>query len=214
MHATINGVELSLLLDTGAVVTLLREDAWLRVTANYPQALRPWSDVSLISAGGTALTIHGCASVELELRGKKYATEIVVVSPLTSEGILGLDFLRGQNAVIDLAGKKLHLKEDGSDIPLGDPKPLRDHPTELQVRATRTVEVPPRSFVNVTGHLAAAVNGVWIMEETTSKHLPFAVARALVEPTNTMVPVRILNPTSEPVTVYGGVVSYSCHILM
>ena len=74
--------------------------------------------------------MHGCTSVELELRGKKYATDVVVVSSLTSEGILGLDFLREQKAIIDLAGGKLHLTEHGYDIPLGNLNPLRDHPTE------------------------------------------------------------------------------------
>ena len=68
------------------------------------------------------------------------------------------------------------------------------------------MEVPPHSFLEVTGHLEAAVEGVWVLEETTDKRPLFAVARALVEPTSTMVPVRVLNPTSEPVTVYGGVV--------
>ena len=87
MSGSINGVDVSLLLDTGAVVTLLRDDTCLQVIANKPQHLWPWSSISLVSA---ALTVCGCATVELELKGKKCSTEIVVVSPLTSEGI---DFL-------------------------------------------------------------------------------------------------------------------------
>ena len=206
LSGTINGVELSLLLDTGAVVSLLREDAWSRVTANNPQDLRPWSTVRLVTAGGASLTVHGCASVKLELGGNEYSTDIVVVSPLTSEGILGLNFLQQQKAVIDLSNRKLHLERDGHDIPLANPTQLKDHPTEPQVRALRTVEVPPRSFLEVTGCLDAAVDGIWVLEEAAEKHHPFAVARALVEPTTTTIPVRILNPSSEPVTVYSGVV--------
>ena len=106
MSGSINGVDVSLLLDTGAVFTLLRDNTWLRVTANKPQHWRPWSSISLVSTGGTTLTVRGCATVELELKGKKYSTEIVVVSPLTSEGILGLDFFYQQNAVIDLAERR------------------------------------------------------------------------------------------------------------
>ena len=101
----VNGVQMSLLLDTGAAVTLLREDTWARITAESPQELRPWSTLKLVSAGGTPLTIHGSARVELDLEGEKFTTEIVVVSPLTSEAILGLDFLQGQQASIDLATK-------------------------------------------------------------------------------------------------------------
>ena len=65
MSGSINGVDVSLLLDTGAVVTLLRDDTWLRVTTNTPKHLRPWS--SIIPAG-TALTVCRCATVELELK--------------------------------------------------------------------------------------------------------------------------------------------------
>lgn len=137
MPGAINGVGLSLLIDTGAVVTLLREDVWRRVTAAHPQDLKPWSAITLVSAGGTTITIHGCGLVELELKHKKYPMEIVVVSPLTSEGIIGLNFLQDQKAVIDLANRRLHFKEDEYSIPLGDLMPLQ--PAEPQVRATKTV---------------------------------------------------------------------------
>ena len=153
----VNGVQMSLLLDTGAAVTLLREDTWARITAESPQELRPWSTLKLVSAGGTPLTIHGSARVELDLEGEKFTT-IVVVSPLTSEAILGLDFLQGQQTSIDLATKTLSLKGGGRALPLRDP----------------TYTPPP------------------------------AVACALVAPTSTTVPVRLLNPLTEPVTVYAG----------
>ena len=44
-----------------------------------------------------------------------------------------------------------------------------------------------------------------MMEDATAKCRPYAVARSLVEPNGTEVLVRILNPTSEPITVYAGV---------
>ena len=58
----------------------------------------------MVSAGGTPLTIHGSASIELELEGEPFSTDVVVVSPLTSEAILGLNFLQEQQATIDLPG--------------------------------------------------------------------------------------------------------------
>ena len=65
----INGAQMSLLLDTGAAVTLLREDTWARAAAKHTQELQPRSTLKLVSAGGTPLTIHGCTCVELELEG-------------------------------------------------------------------------------------------------------------------------------------------------
>ena len=75
-----------------------------------------------------------------------------MVSPLTSEAILGLDFLQEQQASIDLAAMTLSLKGGGRVLPLRDPAyvppPPRAH-TEVPVRAMRTVEVPPRSELEI-----------------------------------------------------------------
>ena len=45
---------------------------------------------------------------------------------------------------------------------------------------------------------------MWLMEETMEKRAPAAVARALVQPAGTRVPVRLLNPRAEPLMVYAG----------
>ena len=54
--------------------------------------------------------------------------------------------------------------------------------------------------------LEMAVDGVWMLEDTVARCRPYAVARALVEPMDTTIPVHILNPTSELVTVYASVI--------
>ena len=157
--------------------------------------------VSLVSAGGTPLTILGCVSLTVEFGGEKFTNEIVVVSPLTSEAILGLDFLRKQQACIDLTSRRLHLKQSGCDIPLQDPMLL--HTTSgHNVCSTATVEIPPRSTMHISGSTDTPLDGAWLLEGTNDKHTPFVVARALIEPTSSVFPVRLLNPTEEPVTVY------------
>ena len=130
-------------------------------------------------------------------------TEVVVVSPLTSEDILGLDFLREQEACVDLAERRLRLKSRGCDLPLRDPTTLCEQTVQL-VRAAKTVEVPPRSILEVEASIEAPLEGVWLVQEATDRRLPAAVACALVEPTSTTIPLRLLNPRTEPVTVYVG----------
>ena len=204
MSGTINGMHVPLLLDTGAAVTLLRKDTWLQTAAGKSQNLKPWITAELVSAGGTPLTVHGCASVDLELGHHKFERNVVVVSPLTSEAILGLDFLTEQQASIDLGGRRLFLKESGCSVPLEDPALHTENATEVSVHATMTTEVPPRSILQVAGSIENPVEGTWVVEEATEKKLPFAVARVLVEPTSTDVPLCILNHTDEPMTVYSG----------
>ena len=46
------GVSVSMLLDTGAAVTLLRKDVWDKMS-DQSSELQPWSEATLVSAGGT-----------------------------------------------------------------------------------------------------------------------------------------------------------------
>ena len=129
--------------------------------------------------------------------------KMVVVSPLTSEAILGVDFLQDQQAVIDLGRKSLCLKESGCDLLLDGPPPASSCTRSQQVRTVATVEVPPRCVMEVSAYLESAAEGVWIVEEMPGDS-QLAVARAVVQPTSASIPVRILNMSDEPTTLYAG----------
>ena len=131
---------------------------------------------------------------------------MVVVSPLTSEAILGIDFLQSQQAVIDLGCGRLSLKESGCEISLDTPLQTLSCTHSQQARTFETVEVPPCCVMEVSAHLETAVEGVWLVEGTVSGASQLAVARALVQPTSTTIPVCILNTSDEPATLYTGAV--------
>ena len=67
--------------------------------------------------------------MELELEGKRFTTEVIVVSPLTCEGILGLGFLQEQQATVDLGTKRLLPRKRGHQLTLREPsrKPRQDY---------------------------------------------------------------------------------------
>ena len=199
---SIQGTSVTLLLDTGAAVTLLRHDVWMGITAQ-PSDLKPWSGATLVSAGGEPLTTHGCTCLPLKLGGRTLEIEFVVASPLTSEAILGVDFLQAQQATIDMGEGVLHLKKSSCDIAL-DPPPLgQPLAVARPVRSSYTVEVPPRSVMEITACIDGDVEGVWLVE-ALDKDMHVAVARAVVEPTSNTLPVRILNTSDQPATLYAG----------
>ena len=206
LPAKIVGVDVRMLLDTGAAVTLLRHDIWFQIASRSPRSLKPWPMAVLVSAGGNPLTIHGCADITLGVGGRNFKTEMVVVSPLTSEAILGLDFLQRQRALIDLDRPRLCLKESACNIPLQSPSLTTEDTVDRKVRCTNTVEIPPRSVLEITGSLETSKKGTWLIEEVAIKPPPVAVACALVQTPATTVPVRVFNVMLEPVTLYAGMV--------
>ena len=150
LAGSVNGAAVSFLLDTGAAVTLLRLDTWERVMGREHVTLEPWQSATLLSAGGTPLTVHGRAHITLGLGTGNFEVEVLVASPLTSPAI------------------------------------------------------PPRSSMQITGSTTTPLGGVWLLEEAPGKRLRVAVARGIIEPKTTELPLVVLNTSEEPVTVYSG----------
>ena len=128
---------------------------------------------------------------------------MVVVSPLTSEAILGIDFLQAQQAMIDLGRGTLQLRQSGCDILLDAPTHTKSSIDTQQVCMSSTVEIPPRIVMTVCARFEKPVDGVWLVED---KQPHLAVGCAVVEPSSTDVPVCVLNVSDEPVTLYAGTV--------
>ena len=61
--------------------------------------------------GWIPLHVYGSAPVDLFLTGVPYQADIVMVSPLTTEAILGLDFLKEHKVTVDAGESKLHLSD-------------------------------------------------------------------------------------------------------
>ena len=64
--------------------------------------------------------------------------------------------------------------------------------------------MPPCSVMEVDGRLDTPVEGVWLLQEASDKRFQVAVACALVKLASLALPVRLLNASAEPVTVYAG----------
>ena len=92
MTATINDHVILFLVDTGSALTILRRDIWEKCRAPQQQ-LVPWCQNKLVGAEGSRLHVFGSAAVALSIGGESIELSVVVIDPLTSEAILGLDVL-------------------------------------------------------------------------------------------------------------------------
>ncbi len=142
MDCSINGVPTSFLLDLGAAVTLLRRDTWERVTVSNPQDLGSYSAMLLVGVDGSPLTIHGRATVNLQMKGRILDSDIVVVSPVTAEAILGLDFLQEHQVQINIAKQRIYLADQGDFVPLRAPIALPTTASQVIVRCIEKCDIP------------------------------------------------------------------------
>ena len=88
----VNGVSASFLVDTGAAVTLIRDDI-CQQTQIANNRLEPWTGHRLLRVDGSPLQIHGRTEAELDLGGHLFTTDVVNAACLSTKAILGLDFL-------------------------------------------------------------------------------------------------------------------------
>ena len=169
LDGAVVGVKVSFLVDTGAAVTLLRKDTWDGVCGvSATPDLSPCLALRLVGVEGTALHTHGSAAIELDLCGR-ILTVVVVVSLLTSAGILGLDFLRRQEAFIDLSTERVRLRGCDVTFPLHTKYSSFPVVRRVAVRAARNLEMPARTEREVMACLDTPdiEGGTWIVEDSS-----------------------------------------------
>ena len=65
----------------------------------------PWCQSKLVGAEGSQLRVFGSAVVKLNIEGENLDLSVVVIDPLTSEAIFGLDVLT--QCTVDLSHQRL-----------------------------------------------------------------------------------------------------------
>ncbi len=203
LSGTVNGIPTTFVVDTGASITMLDETFWEK--ANHGEcSLEPWTGRRLVGVEGTPLHICGVSNVELKFAGEIFHCPVLVARSLTSNAILGLDFLEANNCTLEMADRKLTFPERGVAVSLCDSSP---DPDIIQARVTvgETLTIPPFSMLETMARINGKVRGqTWLLQECSTKQLPVKIANGLVGSTCDQVPVRLLNPSPDSRVVYKG----------
>ena len=148
IEGEVNGVRVKFLVDSEAAVMFMRIDTWERISKRHPQELCACKTSGLLGVGRiVAIAIHGCATVNLHLGNREIETDVVVVSQLIADAILGVEFPRKHQACIDLPSHRLILTDQGTNLSLllHEQSPLAE--TTVSIRISERVEVPSASEV-------------------------------------------------------------------
>ncbi|VDI48461.1 Hypothetical predicted protein [Mytilus galloprovincialis] len=109
------GLSASLMVDTGATVTIISEKTYNRI----PRARQPdlmSSNQQVFTASGDQLKIVGKGSFHLVFQHGKSVVVEAIVAQITIDGILGLDFMKTIKGKIDL--EKNSFEIDGTQVML------------------------------------------------------------------------------------------------
>ena len=189
--ATIDNVTVTFLLDTGSALTILQKALWDQ--CKHPNdSLTPWNELSLVGAEGTMLTVYGSALIRWEIDSKVFVQTVIVVDPLTTQAILGLDFLRGSS--IDLVNH-VSTTGDGQVITLYSQNNNNKQTPVLSFKVAANVRIPSYSELELMADVSGGVqpDQVYVLEGIERQSNNVMVARAVVG-AGTCVPVRVLNP--------------------
>ena len=155
---------------------------------------------------GSPIIIHGAAAIEITLAGEVLRADILVASGLSTQAILGLDFLQSAKCVINTEQRVLHIA--GKAIPLQQGTD-QHHALVSTVKVQETIKIPPFSELQLQVAITDPINnsGDWLLEALPLKDTVM-VATTIVTPHNdghnTTVPLQLANLSGEVVTIYKG----------
>ena len=206
------------MIDTGAAVSLIREDIWKRVAGSEP-TLKAWTGCKLVGAEGSPIEINGTAALTFLIAGQKVYGEFLVTNRLNSEAILGLDFLQQNQCIINAEQHTVHLRGKAVAISGGGTRKSRQivDPCVVQLVIPNQLTIPPLSEIetmaSTLGQHSCAGHHTYLVEATNSARAndrpPIIVANAIVAPNVAdgsvpLVPIRLTNPSPDPITLRRG----------
>ena len=193
------GIYTTFLVDTGSSDTVISSEIFNQIPIVSRPLLKKM-DMAICQADGGYLTVMGRAEMELEV-GSMILRLPIVVADLHNTGILGMDFLLATNSQLDLHELQIQIGEEVVACTTEQAEPF------CMVVATKKTIIPSghEAIIPTQGETPISFIGTGLVENARKmKDDGILVANTLVDTTSNILPVRVLNASSQPVTIYKG----------
>lgn len=197
-----------MLVDTGASVTAVSSSFFSSLPSS-PQ-LQPSNLLTIRTVSGEELPVQGQTTLTLTLDNTNYTLEALVIDNLTYPVVLGRDFLMHYGSVIDMQANTLVLSGN-PPIPFhhypGTQNAAPEMPESTTVHAKATFILAPlsESVIPVYPKIPFPVGSTGLIEPSSNLaeryHVCGASQLVSLSQDNTF-PIRVLNPTNKPVTIW------------
>ena len=186
------------LIDTGSPINLLDS----RVLSAINGVTMEPNDMVAKAANGQALAMIGKVFLDIKIKDKVFHLPFYVVENLQPEILLGLTWMIDNGIIIDFTQQKLCYPDGGTvDIKF------------QYARETDCLPVVLKEDVVVPGHheviAPGAIEGSFCSDRMLEPNPDCAekgvlIARVVVSPVSTVVPIQLINPGNENVKLYKG----------
>ena len=197
------------LLDSGAAISVVRADA---LTSELRSQITACEFTAPVGANGVPLDMVGQVRIQVTI-GNFYTEQVfTVVNTLTVDCLLGSDFLKAQEVIIDYKKGTVFIK--GNEIPftMNNGIATTNHTiSNRKVSATQTTTIPGRTIQLIDVSLPKEVmtmgfSSVLVEPQCANKslaHLLIARTFSSVNSDNCAV-IQVVNTSPSPVTIYRG----------
>ena len=203
VDGSVMGIQTEFLVDTGSTYTIVDYIFY----ENIPENMKPpLEQINLIlkNASGEVMDVLGQTNMDLEVKGQVFNVPVKVVSLGDKSTILGLDFMEGQNCILNL--HKGTMKLNGRTFGM-----KRKGEIQLAyIHSETSFHIPPRHEMVIEGvlknkQLTANLNEGLIESNTyLTNDTGLLVARSLVNLKQNTVPVRVANVSDQIVKIKKG----------
>ena len=98
---SVDDIPLQLMVDSGAAVSLLRKDQWVRLVGPMAK-MEQWNGGKFVGVNGSPVDVEGVATMDIVIGGCKVSADFIVAGALKVQSLIGLDFLKKYGCVIDI----------------------------------------------------------------------------------------------------------------
>ena len=195
----INQRNILCMIDTGSPINLISRTVLHSLP--FKGTIEP-SDIVAHAANASPMSLSGKVKLEFNINDTIHYLNFYIVEEVTTGVLLGLNWLIETEAVLDLKEKVLK-GAHGVKIPLE----LRyfENSHVRKVSLPEDVTIPPHHELITPGTIQTPLPTEGLLEpENKVEERGLLMARVIVSPVASHVPVQIINPGSTPVKLYKG----------